>query len=336
MIIEEKPGKNNSADWWAECSRKLLLEQKDSWELLKNNYLNLSNVQTRTFEFDGFDIKVQFNPARIRSSCANVNKEAILERECFLCLENLPKEQNGLFYSRNFVILGNPYPIFEEHFTISKRKHIPQSIIGNFDELLNASRDLGKYYSIFYNGPKCGASAPDHMHFQAAIKSVIPIENEFVNMKDIFGKHLLVDGKNKIEIRFFENCLRHFISFESNNKGELLYAFKIFVKAFKKISEPKEEPMMNIISSFDKGNWKIFIFPRRVHRPKQFYETGEKQLMISPAAVDLGGLFILPREDDYKKITKDDVADICGQVTISKEYFEYLKKKIGEVYKKEK
>ena len=330
MIIEEKPDRNHGTDWWADRSKAMLEEQKISWTLLKTNYENLANVQTREFVFDDFMVKIQFNADRMKSSSADVSDEAIKFRKCFLCLDNIPAEQNGLAYNKHFVILSNPYPIFPEHFTISKKVHMPQTIIGNFAEFLEISRALGKYYTLFYNGPKCGSSAPDHMHFQAGTKYFMPVEYEFNNIVGKLFRPVISNGK--IEVRFFEEHLRYFISFESRDKGELLYAFKTFINAFKKISPQYNEPMINLISSYQEGIWRVIIFPRGNHRPSQFSLKGEKQLLISPAAVDLGGLIISVREEDFEKITKNDVIDIFRQVTITKEYFEFLRKKIGEIF----
>lgn len=330
MIIEEKPDRNHGTDWWADRSKAMLEEQKISWTLLKTNYENLANLQTREFVFDDFMVNVQFNADRMKSSSADVSDEAIKFRKCFLCLDNIPAEQNGLAYNKHFVILSNPYPIFPEHFTISKKVHMPQTIIGNFAEFLEISRALGKYYTLFYNGPKCGSSAPDHMHFQAGTKYFMPVEYEFNNMVGKLFRPVISNGK--IEVKFFEEHLRYFISFESLDKGELLYAFKTFINAFKKISPQYNEPMINLISGYQEGIWRVIIFPRGNHRPSQFSLKGEKQLLISPAAVDLGGLIISVREEDFEKITKNDVIDIFRQVTITKEYFEFLRKKIGEIF----
>jgi len=328
MILEEKPDKGSSLGWWTERTNQLLNEQKVSWELLKQNYITLSGVQTRVFDFDSFQVKIQLNPARIKSISAAVDENSINTRECFLCVDKLPPEQNAIAYGKNFLILANPYPIFSEHYTISKRKHIPQAIIGNFEDLLNISKDLESSLTVFYNGPKCGASAPDHMHFQAALKNRMPIEIEFDKILDT--KSNIIFNNGRIKVRFFKNYLRHLISFESNNKGELLVAFRTLLKAFRMISKPQDEPLMNIIANYRKNKWCIFIFPRRVHRPTQYFEENEKKLLISPAAVDMGGLLITPSEEDFDKIKIDDVIDIFRQVTITKEYFEFLKKKIGE------
>ncbi len=330
MIINDKPDRNSGTDWWAEQSKKILEDQKQSWPLLKENYQNLSATKIRIFEFDGYEIKVQFNPARIKSSSADVSDYAIKSRKCFLCVDNLPEQQTALGYNKNFFFLANPYPIFTEHFTISKKNHTPQVLIGNFAEMLAISRDLGKYYSVFYNGAKCGSSAPDHMHFQAITKNTIPVETEFDKMINKFSKEVLRNGK--IEVRFFEEHLRYFISFESRDKGELLYVFKTLINALKKISPPHEEPLINMLASYQDNIWRLIFFPRSKHRPKQFFADGDNKLLISPATIDMGGMIITPREEDFLKITKRDVIDIYKQVTITKEYFEYLRKKIGEIF----
>jgi len=259
-----------------------------------------------------------------------LSTEAINIRPCFLCTNNLPKEQNGLRYDKNYIILCNPYPIFEEHFTIISKKHSEQTLIGHFDDLLNLSRDLGKNYNVFYNGPKCGASAPDHLHFQAATKNTLPVETGYDALKN-FTDHFSLKS-SKIEIRFIENTLRNYIVMESDHKGELLYAFKIFVKSGKKIFKPNEEPMINLLASFKNNKWRIILFPRARHRPSQFFESDKNKTLISPAAIDMSGLFILPREEDFQKLTTDTIIDIYKQVGITKEYFEYIKKKLSEIF----
>ena len=329
-MIEEKPDKNHASDWWAERSKSLLDEQKSSWSLLNTNYRNLEKVLIREFEFDGFTVKMQFNPDRIISSSADVNSETIKNRKCFLCPGNLPAEQNGLSYNKHFLILPNPYPIFSEHLTVSKKNHTPQTIIGNFAEFLEISRAIGKYFTVFYNGPKCGSSAPDHMHFQAGTKNVMPAEYEFESMVGRLSRTVISNGK--IEVRFFENHLRYFISFESPDKGELLFAFKTFINSFKKISPHHEEPLLNLIVSFQEGIWRLLIFPRSRHRPARFFGDGETRLLISPAAVDMGGLIISPRIEDFERITKDEITEIYREVSVTKEYFEFLRKKIGEIF----
>jgi hypothetical protein len=330
MIIEEKPEKNSGTEWWAERTKKLLEEQNASWPLSKINYENLSNILIRSLTFDDFEIRIQHNPDRINSTSAILGDEVAKLQKCVLCSYNLPVEQRGIVYNKHFFIFPNPYPIFPEHFTISKRSHTSQTIIGNFSELLDLSRALGKYYTILYNGPRCGSSLPDHMHFQAVTKNIFPVEYEFDKLIGKLPRGVV--GNGKIEVHFFEDFLRYFISFKSRDKGELLFAFKVFVNAFKKISEPHNEPMMNITASYNEDTWRLILFPRQMYIPHQLFADIEGQLLVSPAAVDMSGLIITPCLEDYEKIKEDDVIDIFKRVTIAKEYFEFLRKKIGEIF----
>lgn len=331
MILNHQKDNNAESTLWSLAANKLLEEQKSSWTLLQNNYESLFNVSLRNIKIGDINIIIQYNPARIYSTAADVSPSKINSRPCFLCLNNLPPEQKALEYGKHYLILCNPYPIFEEHFTIVHKKHIPQNILNNFDDLLDITQKLGFRYNVFYNGPRCGASAPDHLHFQAATKNIIPIETNYDQLKNL--NHTNTLRAEKIEITFIEDFLRFGFLFESKNKNILMDAFKILIRAFKNISMPNEEPMINIISLFESETWRVFIFPRKQHRPRQYYETGSKQIIVSPAAIDMGGMFILPRQEDFEKINETDLVDIYSQVTITKEFFEYLKKKLTESFK---
>lgn len=328
MILNNQKDKSADLSLWALAAQKLMEEQKQNWALLKNNYDGLTGVVVRNLEIDGINIVIQNNPSRIISTSADVSDATINKRPCFLCLNNLPIEQRALEYGKHYLILCNPYPIFEEHFTIVHKKHIPQSITANFDDMLDISEKLGFRYSLFYNGPRCGASAPDHLHFQAASKKVIPIENDIMQVKKLNEKNIF--KSDRIEITFIERYLRFGFLFESHSKTDLIQAFKLFTRSFKNISKPDEEPMVNIICLFENEKWQVFIFPRRLHRPKQYFSKEPDKIIISPAAVDMGGLIVLPRQEDYEKISSRDIIDIYSQVTITKEFFEYLKKKVVE------
>ena len=180
-------------------ARKLINDQQNEWELAGKNYAGLKSVKVRTLAFDGFDMLVQFNPERIRSSAAKVDAKSIEARPCFLCQKNLPKEQRGIPVLDKYLILVNPFPIFPEHLTIPHFNHIDQRIENKFEEMLEMARLL-EDFTIFYNGPKCGASAPDHFHFQAGIKRFMPIERDYkkgsffheVKTKKWYRRHTLV------------------------------------------------------------------------------------------------------------------------------------------------
>lgn len=307
----------------AERTKALFYHQKDNWRLAAKGYESLETVMVREFDFENLTVKVQYNPGRIQSSSARVDEKSISERPCFLCYQNLPAEQKGIRYEKDYLILVNPYPIFPEHFTIPRTKHLPQLIEKNFEAMLNLSKELGKYYTVFYNGPKCGASAPDHMHFQAGVKDFMCIDNEFDSIVADRGETLFEN--HKISVHGVQGYLRKFISIESISFKNAVNAFEKIYRVLSRIkNQPDAEPMLNILSSYEDGMWRVIIFPRHKHRPTYFYEEGARKLLLSPAAVDLGGVMITPREEDFNKITSDQILDIFRQVSITSEMYDYI------------
>ena len=314
---------------FAKAARSLLKNQKKTWMQLSEGYQTLSKVKTKIFSFDGFDVKVQQNPKRIVSSSAKVDNESIKKRECFLCMENLPEKQKGILYNDSYIILGNPFPIFPEHFTISYIQHSPQKIENSFGDLIILARDLSEYYTVFYNGPECGASAPDHLHFQAGTKNFMPLEKDFHQLKLRYGK--LLFEKNNLSINYFDDGLRRFLSFESNNFELLKSIFNVFYNIYLEFSNSKIEPMMNILASYEnQGIWRILIFLREKHRPSFFYEKGESNFLWSPAAVDLGGICIIPKEENFNDISENVLITGFSQITISGDKFLLINEKLQQ------
>lgn len=311
--------KNSQTETLSSQIKNLLDSQIVDWELAKNNYKGLESVKVKEFSFGGFSIKVQFNPSRIISTSAKVDAKSIQERKCFLCKENLPKEQTGIDYKNEYIILVNPFPIFPEHFTIPKVDHNPQRIKENFEDILDLSKDLQDRYAVFYNGPKCGASAPDHMHFQAGIKNFMPVDYEFESIQKI-----TLSNSDNLKISYTENYLRNFISLESPDKYQITNAFNKVYDSIEQVEAKDDEPMMNVVASYQNDEWRIIVFPREKHRPSHYFEEGEKQILLSPASVDLGGVCITPREDDFNRITKRDIKDILTQVGVGKEKFDKI------------
>lgn len=326
LITDEELKKYGSIENFSSKAKSLLLHQKKNWDLCGKNYADLENVEVKKFEFDNFEVKVQFNPGRIISSSAKVDKSSIAERKCFLCPGNLPEQQKALLFNNEYILLVNPFPIFKEHFTLPKVDHLPQSIIVNFAAMLDYSEALADKYTLFYNGPKCGASAPDHMHFQAGEKGFMPIDNEYKAVTEVFGN--VIAEEEDLKITAVSNYLRHFISIESTSKIKCIETFEKFYSVFEKITE-EEEPMMNIITSYSNNGWRVIIFPREKHRPSQYFAEGDANILLSPASVDFGGVCITPREEDFIKITAEDITDIFRQVSISKEFFEYFIKELS-------
>ncbi|MBZ0181946.1 MAG: DUF4922 domain-containing protein [Melioribacteraceae bacterium] len=311
--------KNPQTETLSSQIKNLLDSQIVDWELAKNNYKGLESVKVKDFSFDGFSIKIQFNPSRIISTSAKVDAKSIQERKCFLCKENLPKVQTGIDYKNEYIILVNPFPIFPEHFTIPKVDHKPQRIKENFEDILDLSKDLQDRYAVFYNGPKCGASAPDHMHFQAGIKNFMPVDYEFESIQKI-----TLSNSDNLRISYTENYLRNFISLESPDKYQITKAFNKVYDSIEQVEAKDDEPMMNVVASYQNDEWRIIVFPREKHRPSHYFEEGEKQILLSPASVDLGGVCITPREDDFNRITKRNIKDILTQVGVGKEKFDKI------------
>ena len=325
-IIDEKILLSYTSDSSiAERVRGLIAQQKESWDLAQKNYNDFNRIETKTFEFEQFKIVVQFNPGRLVSSSAMVDVKSIDNRPCFLCIQNLPQEQRGLIYKDEYLILVNPFPIFREHFTIPTLKHQPQEIANSFSNMLDLGKELGKHYSVFYNGPKCGASAPDHLHFQACTKSVLPIETELDEIVSDKGE-LLYEHVNTA-VYGLSNYLRNFFLIQTDKKESAIIQFKNLQTIIKRSSDTSDEPMMNIIVLYDKI-WKIFVFPRAKHRPTQYFLEGNDRMLVSPAAADFGGQLIIPREEDFYKITKENIENIFAQTSMSKNIFE----KIGSNY----
>ena len=317
-----------SVDNLNEQAKSLVTQQKSTWETTTKNYEALTRVQTKTFDFEHFRIIVQFNSERIRSSAAKTDAKSIAKRPCFLCLKNLPTMQKGILFQNKNLILTNPFPIFPVHLTISKVSHSPQEILPHFSDMLELSRNINDF-TVFYNGPQCGASAPDHFHFQAVIKNSLPIENEFNTLESQFSEILFQNEKTKIVA--VENYLRRFIAIISDDKNEIEKRFHHIYKNLEPGSG--EEPMMNILSSFQEGKWRVIIFPREKQRPSHFFKTDEKQITVSPAAVEMGGVLVLPGEEDFKKITKKEIQDIYGEVTLNEIEFKNLVAQLRKNFK---
>ncbi|WP_461630981.1 DUF4922 domain-containing protein [Labilibaculum euxinus] len=321
-LLEEKSSTQILGDF--------LNDQLRNWPLATGNYKGLEKVEEKEFQFDGYKIKVQFNPERIRSSAAKVDQKSIENRACFLCLDKLPKEQGGIAQGDDFVILVNPFPIIPQHFTIPKIDHVDQSFEENVSGMLSLAKNM-QGYTLFYNGPKCGASAPDHMHFQAGNKYFMPVETEYAVLKNLQSE--LLSDSNQFEMRAFPNYLRKMISIESENEKEMMKAVSVFYQTFSAMQPEEKEPMLNAICFFSDGKYSMHLFPRKLHRPSQYFAEGDQQLLISPASVDFGGVFITPRREDFEKITSEDIVDIFKQVSVDDEFFgtlcEKLRAKLG-------
>jgi hypothetical protein len=303
--------------------RILFDDQFREWKLARDNYQQLDGVMVRAVAFPGYDISVQFNPGRIISSAARVDSKSIEARPCFLCSNNRPPEQRGVPFGDNYIILINPFPIFRRHLTIVSLVHTPQRIEGNLGTMLELARALPEFV-VFYNGPQCGASAPDHLHFQAGNRGFLPIERDLDNT-DLCSQ---VAESGDTELWLWKGYGRGIMTLMGRSPGALEEVFKRFHDRFALRQPDRPEPMLNILAYHTDGLWTVHVIPRRVHRPACYFAEGAERILLSPASVDLGGVFITPREEDFRKITAEDIQTILGEVCLDEEELANLTKEI--------
>jgi ribosomal protein S18 acetylase RimI-like enzyme len=291
---------------------ELLAEQKKTWPDLRLGYESLKNVRERDLPYRGFSVRLQCNPGRIKSSTAAVDRQNAREHRCFLCLDQLPQSQKGIFYQGDYLILCNPMPVFSSHFTVSHIDHRFQAIGEHIDIFLQLMADLGSGWTVLYNGPKCGASAPDHLHFQAAPSGQMPIEkevreeNRLTLMAQVAGVLLYRVG----------DLGRAAILLEGDDPEAMKTAFNAYLNAMKKVLFIDEEPMINVAGFYDDRRWRLVIFPRRKHRPDAFFREGEDRMVVSPGVIDMGGLLITPVEKDFERLDATAVEDIYREVSL--------------------
>ncbi len=319
IITEEELSAYGPVDNLNEQAIALVRQQREAWGLAGNNYAALDRVQSRIFDYGHFQIHVHHNPGRMRSSAAITDAKTIAQRPCFLCTQNLPPEQKGILFGDDYLILANPFPIFPVHLTIPHQEHIPQRLEHFFSDMLDLSRNLSGF-TVFYNGPRCGASAPDHFHFQAGNRGFLRIEKEFDSLKQEHAKAYI--QKNELEVFAVENYLRRFLAIVSPEKKAIIDAFGFIYSLLSKGSP--EEPMLNVLAWHAEEKWHVVIFPRERQRPSHFFESGTNQIIVGPAAVEMGGILILPRDEDFERIDNEIISDIYNEVTLSASSFKHL------------
>jgi len=276
----------NKTDMLQDKVNQLFEEQLSNWLLAKNNYRVLELVKVKTLTVNTCRFLVQFNPMRFITSAAHVDPKSISERPCFLCSANRPIDQKSIIFNKDYQILINPYPIFPLHLTIPTIEHTDQLIASRYSDMLDLACQLNNFV-VFYNGPKAGASAPDHFHFQAGNKGFLPIETH----------------------RNWNNA----VHIKSDNKLQMIYRFEQFYHSLH-IPTGEDEPKLNILTWYENQNWTTYIFSRKKHRPVCFFAEGDANMLISPGTVDLSGVFITPLEKDFEKITGTDIETILNEV----------------------
>jgi hypothetical protein len=290
----------------------LLSDQKETWPDLRRGYESLGNIRERDISCKGFSVRLQHNPERITNTLADVGKKNTDNQQCFLCVEHLPESQKGILYRNEYLILCNPRPIFSAHFTISHVDHCGQAIEGEIQTLLRLLAEFGSGWAVFYNGPKCGASAPDHLHFQAAPSGKMLIERE-MREEQRFADPRWLDG---ILLYSLRDVGRTIVVMEGENAAAMEGVFKRFMDSLRRVLRLAEEPMMNVAGYQEGERWRLVIFPRRKHRPDSFFKKGDARVVVSPGLIDMGGVLITPVEKDFERLNAAAVEKIYREVSL--------------------
>ena len=305
-------------------------KQLDKWKEVAERFEKLNDVETKELPFGDTYIAAQFNPARIVSTGAKVDKRSISKRPCFLCEKNRPALQISLPVYGTYNILVNPFPILPCHLVIASRFHKPQSIAGHYDTLVDLAKAL-KDFTVFYNGPTSGASAPDHLHFQAGLRGIMPIEKNWDTysrkLKEIYNcKYHGKSGSIYGITNYACPALAIISESDAINKG----LFQLLSLILKNVKGSAEFPL-NVIAWNDNGKITSVIFLRKKLRPECYFAQGEEQLLVSPGAVDMCGLLITPRKEDFDKLTPEKAISILKEVTVSEQEFEEIAQQLSKI-----
>ena len=291
---------------------RLISRQLRDWDVAGANYAALASAVTRTLSLGESVVTLQFNPERRRSSSAVIDQKSLANRHGFLCREYQPAKQQAVLWGERYKIQVNPYPIFKRHLTIADLSHEPQRIAGRVGDMLKLAKALPEFV-VFYNGPRCGASAPDHAHFQAGAKGEMPLCDEMAHATT----HLLADGDEGF-IGYVDMLGRSLFTIEtSTQRAAERYALRLL--GLLPVPEGADEPMVNALCWWNKTDrlWHLVVFPRRKHRPA-CYGEGEGRLLLSPGAVDMGGLWAVPELKDFEALTPEMIQSLYDELCMTR------------------
>ena len=300
--------------------------QLEKWEAARQRYHDLRSAKTRELAVGTYSIQVQWNPARMVSTGAKIDQKSIAERPCFLCEKNRPKEQIKKEIDGQYELLVNPFPILQQHFTIPSLKHQPQRILESYGEIHKLLEEFPEMM-VFYNGPLCGASAPDHAHFQAGTSGLLPLQKSWQRLSRNLTTLVSLNDDEDISLIDDYPCTALLIRSRSQYGDEQL--FRRLYEALDGVRSQESgdnggEPMMNIVAWRCNDDFLSVVFPRTKHRPDCYFKEGNEQYIISPGALDMAGLIITPRQEDYERLTPEMALGILDEITLKGEALQQL------------
>lgn len=302
----------------------LFHQQTKDWRLLRENIRNRSLAETRTFLLGDFPVAAQCNPDRLASTTAGTEKDREQNRSCKLCVENLFEEQERLACGDGLFVLCNPYPVLERHLSIVSRTHSKQAIRGRLPGILDLAKDLSPDYFVFYNGPKCGASVPEHFHLQACSREHLPlnthlksIENNAARLKH--KQYIVLD--EDIEVFAMREYHVALLVYRAASRTALTASVNETLANMAALTRTSEEPLINLLVMFEDPKWTVCLFPRQTHRPTSYFD---RTFIVSPACLDLAGWLVVPIKEHFDRISPQQVAEVYAEVTLEAEGFSRL------------
>jgi hypothetical protein len=288
----------------------LIQYQRKNWKLFREGEEALASMKTKVFSEGDAHILVQVNPGRCKSTHAKVDPESVAKRPCFLCAENIPADERGIAFE-DLVILPNPYPVLRRHFTIPSREHRPQRLEGRVSSMLELAKAMGPDMMVFYNGPACGASAPDHFHFQACSSVGVPLLDDLSPSAEktaytSFGRRLLV-----------------------HNHRDAGKADEYVRQVLAALSTGEEEPLINVLAVFKDERYQTVLWPRGKHRPDCYFKEGDERVAVSPAALEMAGILVVAEPDHFDRVDQETAVSIYEEVSLDAEQFDRLKKAVS-------
>jgi hypothetical protein len=287
---------------------QLFQDQLTRWPQLRDGVEGLTRARSRELDVRGFRVRATHIPHRIGSTTAQVDAESIRQRPCFLCSKNLPDQQRTVGFGRDFAVAYNPYPILEGHLTIVLREHSPQRIEHRFATMLKLATELPGYV-VLYNGPECGASAPDHMHFQACRYDQMP----------------LIADRTHASKGTIPGYPRSVFVLQDSQSARLARSFSHLLEALTVHNNGRPEPMVNLVALHESGRWTVFVFPRAKHRPEIFHSG---QLTWTPGTIDLCGVVVLPVASDLDRITSAEIEQVFSEVSLDPQNVEKIAERL--------
>lgn len=303
--------------------RAFFTHQLDTWDEIRQRYEALKHVGLKQLGHR----QLQYNPARMVSTGAQIDRQTIAQRACFLCEKNRPEEQLTIDLGDDFELMVNPFPVLPMHFTIVRKTHVPQTILENYTEI-HRLLELFPELFVFYNGPMSGASAPDHMHFQAGIGQELPLMTVLRKLEK--EQQVLIKQGNGSSLSMFNTVSFNAFVIKSKAQETEMALFKQLYAAMP-VREGEKEPRMNIVAWRDGSEDVIVVLPRDNHRPACYFEEGDRRMVISPGALDMAGLIITPREEDFNRMSEDKLTSILKEVSIKEKDMENIKEKLTTV-----